>query len=216
METLTSGFVSTWTSSMHFDQTQQLSHSLRIPLRELLYILLFDDKTDICVCLYSLTFKIVETARQHPDLIIFLDIFEMVKEFRNEFQGARKTTTRLLTAEIDVQTDVHPISGAHFDPNYVWNVWDYRRKAIQLSMLLKAQTTSAQTDLSYQTMGVETQTWSPREIGLQTRKDTAINVPRPMRYVRRIRGDGMNESTCEDKNGKTENLTSYVEDDWRC
>lgn len=66
-------------------------------------------------------------------------------------------------------------------------------------------------------MGVETQTWSPREVGLQTRKDSATNVPRPMRYARGIRGGGAVDDgsmNASDK-GKTENLTSYVEDDVR-
>lgn len=143
---------------------------------------------------------------------MLLDIFGLVKSFRSVFHGARRTTMHPhTTAEVDVQTELHPDGGSRFDPDHVWNVWDYRRKAIQFANMLKSRTTAAQTNVSYQMMGVETQTWSPREDASQTRKDTATNVPRPMRYVRGTRGCVGDEEDA----GKTENLTSYVEDDVR-
>lgn len=30
-----------------------------------------------------------------------------------------------------VQTELHPIS-SHIDANYIWNIWDYKKKVCQM------------------------------------------------------------------------------------
>lgn len=156
-------------------------------------------------CLPSLIFNVVATARIHPELIVFLDLFELVKQYRNDFHGFKRAPVAAVTCDSSAQTELHPIA-SNYDNSYVWNVWDYRRKAIQLANLLQMKTTSAQTAVVYQRYGVETQTWDPRDSGAQTRKDATTNAPLPQRFVRGLRGS-------DAKLSRDVKLTEYVDDD---
>lgn len=132
-------------------------------------------------------FGVIEVARAHPELIVFLDIFDDVKLYRNDFHRVQSTVIQRPTTEIDTQTELHPVTSC-IDQNYTWNVWDFRRKAIQLANIRKCQTTSAQTFVTFERFGVSTQMSSPGTDGTQTRADAATNVPRPQVYCRNIRG----------------------------
>lgn len=74
-----------------------------------------------------------------------------------------------------MQTETHPVPRSH-DKDYTWNIWDYRRKAIQLANIRKCKTTSTQTTVNYQRYGAATQTWSPRENASQTNADNCTTA----------------------------------------
>lgn len=158
----------------------------------------------------SCLFAVVETARAHPDLIVLLDCFGTVHAHRHDYHSVKGTPTAqpLRTREIEVQTELHPIA-SHLDSGYTSNVWDMRRKAIQLANLMRSRTHSAQTDVGYMRFGVETQTWSPRASCAQTMRTAGTNVPRPQQFVRGTRG-GQAETS------RTAQLTQFVEDDVHC
>lgn len=40
------------------------------------------------------------------------------------------------THDADIQTDAHPVE-TKIDPNYMWNIWDWKRQAILLVKFLK-------------------------------------------------------------------------------
>lgn len=158
-------------------------------------------------------FAVVECARAHPELIVLLDCFEAVQAHRKDFHCAKSNAAgahqalvkRRLAVEVEVQTEVHP-GTAHYDKDYDWNVWDRRRRAIQLANLMRSQTHGTQTNCGYGMFGAHTQTGNPRDGEAQTQQNRSTSVPRPKRYVRRTRGNAVETS-------RTAQLTEFVEDD---
>lgn len=71
-------------------------------------------------------------------LILFFDIYELVKLAKScqidadvsiaHSDGTKRGTS---TTEQEVQTELHPVP-FNKDDNYVWNLWDFRRKAVEL------------------------------------------------------------------------------------
>lgn len=71
-------------------------------------------------------------------LILFFDVYNMAKS-SNHYNSDFETSSNqcemhhdeVKATEREVQTDLHPIP-YNKDETYVWNLWDYRRKAIEL------------------------------------------------------------------------------------
>lgn len=167
-------------------------------------------------------FAVVECSRAHPELIVLLDCFDVVQAHRKEFHGVTKSSAATAAAAagggahrapvqrrssnaVAVQTELHP-GTAQFDKDYDWNVWDRRRRAIQLANIMRSRTHATQTNVGYGMFGVHTQTSNPRDDAAQTRQNRGTAVPPPKRYVRRTRGSDVETS-------RTVQLTEYVEDD---
>lgn len=71
-------------------------------------------------------------------LILLFDIYNVVKASRHsdldpEMLGDETSSVHggTTSREMEVQTDLHPVP-YHKDEGYVWNLWDLRRKAIEL------------------------------------------------------------------------------------
>lgn len=155
--------------------------------------------------LYRYIFSVIEISRYHPELIVFLDIFDEVKLFRDDYHRVHSNVVLKATNEIDTQTDLHPIPFKR-DKDYTWNIWDLRRRAIQLANIRKCNTTSAQTSVSYERFGVKIQTWSPRTSSCQTMTDAATSIPKPQVVIEHTRG------VSPDRLVTQVNLTLNVED----
>lgn len=126
-------------------------------------------------------------ARTNPGLYLLLDIYNEAKEYRDEYHRVESIERPRKTYDIDCQTDLHPIP-CNINKDYTWNVWDLRRKAIQLANLRKSATHSAQTDCSYERFAIRTQTWGTKSAECQTKQDGSSNVPIPQTFVRYGRG----------------------------
>ncbi|XP_063697168.1 cilia- and flagella-associated protein 206 [Culicoides brevitarsis] len=115
--------------------------------------LMFEDTPE------KLMYKIIETAKNRIELIRLLDIYDQMKSFEVCSSKVDEGSCELVkqTNDQEVQTELHPIP-YHKDERYMWNIWDIRKKAIQLANLRKCATTSAQTMLSYQKYNVNVQT----------------------------------------------------------
>lgn len=72
-------------------------------------------------------------------LIIFFDIYNIVKLAKRcqidvdaqLVETGANDASASSTTEREIQTELHPIP-CHNDEKYVWNLWDLRRKAIEL------------------------------------------------------------------------------------
>lgn len=122
-----------------------------------------------------IVYKVLRAARANPELIVFLDIFEQVKHAEHEFAGKTFSSKTVRTCDTGMQTELHPVPYAK-DKDYVWNVWDLRRRAIQLANLRNCRTKSAQTHETYSSFSIESQTMKPKVQSAQTRKNMGIVV----------------------------------------
>lgn len=135
-------------------------------------------------------FSIIEIARSNPELIIFLDKLEDLKNHRNElhYVGSRTCISSIAAKDVETQTEMHPIP-SNIDKNYHWNIWDLRRKAINLAYMMKCETNSTQTKISYGNFNASTQTFSSKTGETQTRCNGSTDMPKPTTlhsYIRDI------------------------------
>jgi hypothetical protein len=71
-------------------------------------------------------------------LILFFDIYNFIKLTKNcqidvdvYVDQSKVHRDGATSTEREIQTELHPVP-CHKDESYVWNLWDLRRKAIEL------------------------------------------------------------------------------------
>jgi len=140
------------------------------------------------------------------DSIPYSDLSELVAassidvlSWTQQQQQQRRTTVAgAMVTKIDAWTQTNPDDVAYEppDPNYDWNEWNLRRKAIQLANLMSKRTHSTQTNLSHFRRDNETQYTLPLPLkdgsmpgkGTQTGITKGTNVARTTRYIGGLRG----------------------------
>ncbi|KAK6295086.1 hypothetical protein J4Q44_G00343120 [Coregonus suidteri] len=95
-----------------------------------------------------------------------------------------------------------------FVKSYEWNEWELRRKAIKLANLRGKVTHSMQTNLSHMRRDNVTQTYLPKDVACQSKRDGKSNVPKPQVYLAGLRGGKNQHYTHMIKT----NLTRSVDD----
>ncbi|XP_061900402.1 cilia- and flagella-associated protein 206 isoform X3 [Entelurus aequoreus] len=125
---------------------------------------------------------VTERAKASPELIKLLQLHQNPTYKK---QGEAVLTN--LKCEDFTQTDVHPME-ANIVKSYEWNEWELRRKAIKLADLRTTVTHSTQTHLSHMRRENDTQTWLPKEVGCQTKRDGSTGVPKPQIFLAGLRG----------------------------
>ncbi|KAI4460530.1 hypothetical protein MML48_5g00004065 [Holotrichia oblita] len=97
------------------------------------------------------------------------------------------TVDTKVTHEIDTQTDIHPCTMVKVK-DYMWNVWDLKRKALSMADTSKRQTHSTQTLLSNNRNSLRVQTHFTKDHCYQTKTDNYSNVPIQSNYIFGLRG----------------------------
>lgn len=97
--------------------------------------------------------KIHEMMLNNIHLILFFDIYDELKLSTKchvviSADSKEEEITKVSTRDQEVQTDIHPIEH-HIDENYHWNLWDYRKKAVELANLRRKLTSSTQTMITF-------------------------------------------------------------------
>ncbi|CRL02343.1 CLUMA_CG015462, isoform A [Clunio marinus] len=127
------------------------------------------------------TNKIQDLMLNNVHLILFFDIYNVIKlakacqidvdaYMENEVRNVGEAKV-----EREIQTELHPISYDK-DQRNIWNLWDLRRKAIDLTNLKRKKTTSAQTSLTYFKLDIGNQRYGVRQKSSQTVTNKAINT----------------------------------------
>ena len=153
---------------------------------------------------------VLEQARRSPALIHLLRLQE---------QFPTASLSKLLGSSVaggagGLAAGTHPLLGpvpatmkdaatetpTHFveknvDPNYDWNEWSLRRKALKLANLRKCRTVSTQTDSSHFRRDTETQHWAKLQHGTQTAVDHGTNPARKQVYLAGLRGEARPNGT---------------------
>lgn len=88
----------------------------------------------------------------------------------------------MVDKEANTPEDGHFIE-KHIEPNYYWNEWDLRKKALQMANIRRKQTVSIQTELSNFRIDNETQVWLPKEQETNTGHNAGTNTELPKKYI---------------------------------
>jgi len=81
-----------------------------------------------------------------------------------------------------VTTPIHFVE-KHIEPNYCWNEWDLRKKALQMANIRRKVTVSTQTELSNFRIDNETQVYLPKENSTNTGINASTNTVLPKTYI---------------------------------
>jgi len=130
---------------------------------------------------------VLDYVKENPYLINLLNMTEefpngnLANMFRDKESVAYKYKSSKILIDMGIQTDVHPY--IENDPNYVWNEWDLKKKAIQLADIMKKKTVSSQTFLSHFRRENETQVYPPKDSEVNTTVNTGTNLSIPKSYA---------------------------------
>ena len=133
--------------------------------------------------------SVVEQCRRMPELIHLLKMQDHFPDasLAALLQGKDGmhplfSISAPLMVDKGVETPVHFIE-KNIEPNYHWNEWDLRKKALQMANIRKKVTVSAQTELSNFRIDNSTQVWLPKENATNTGINVSTNTVLEKTYI---------------------------------
>jgi hypothetical protein len=87
-----------------------------------------------------------------------------------------------LMVDKGMETPTHFLE-KYIEPNYCWNEWDLRKKALQMANIRRKITVGIQTELSNFRIDNETQVWLPKEDSTNTGIAMTTNTELPKQYI---------------------------------
>lgn len=133
--------------------------------------------------------QVVEKCRRMPELIHLL---KMQDHFPDASLAAllqgRDGMHPLFSISAPLMVDKGVTCPTHFvekhiEPNYHWNEWDLRKKALQMANIRRKVTVSTQTELSNFRIDNETQVWLPKDNETNTGINASTNTELPKTYI---------------------------------
>ena len=130
-----------------------------------------------------------EYVKQNSYLINLLNMTEefpngnLANMFRDKESTAFKYKNSKVLIDVGCQTVDHIHEKGYIDPDYEWNEWDLKKKAIQLANIMKKKTVSCQTLLSHFRRENETQVYPLKDSSVNTTVNTGTNLPIPKSYA---------------------------------
>ena len=121
--------------------------------------------------------------KSNIQLVLFFNVYNAIKLMKSSpidvdalIEGTSSSTVQeKFSLEQETQTELHPVP--YFkDETYVWNLWDLRRKAIELANLRRKKTSSAQTLTSYHRLDIASQRYDSHQKNSQTNESKKINT----------------------------------------
>lgn len=132
----------------------------------------------------------LDNAKKYPELLELLQLHDYFSSFSPSGETTitvPQASRKPLKCDGGAQTDTHPIE-SNIVRNYDHSEWELRKKALHLANLRQKKTHSTQTDRSNYRRETATQVYVPKESTTQTRKSSGTNVPKPVTYIRGLRG----------------------------
>lgn len=87
-----------------------------------------------------------------------------------------------LMVDKGITTPTHFVE-KHIEPNYYWNEWDLRKKALQMANIRRKVTVSTQTELSNFRIDNESQVWLPKDNETNTGINASTNTVLEKKYI---------------------------------
>jgi YHS domain-containing protein len=141
--------------------------------------------------------KLARICATRPELLRAMDledvvsiskiIAETVAELRSSGVALESDSRPIAVRDFGAQTPTHFVE-RRVDPDYEWNVWAIKRRALRVANLRNKRTKGAQTGLSHFRRACQTQTWAPKQNETQTLVEKATAMPKKVRYVGGLRG----------------------------
>jgi len=138
---------------------------------------------------------VIDQCRKNPELIHLLrleDIFKHVTIYSliQAREGGPSLSTTLMVDK-GIETPTHFIE-KNIDPNYCWNEWDLRRKAIQMANIRNKQTKACQSILSNFKVDSEAQVWPKKDQATNTGISQGTDPIKPKNYITGLRTKTLN------------------------
>ena len=130
-----------------------------------------------------------EYVKKNSYLINLLNMTEefpngnLANMFRDKESAAYKYKNSKVLIDEGCQTVDHVYEKGFIDPDYEWNEWDLKKKAIQLANIMKKKTVSCQTLLSHFRRDNETQVYPLKNSETNTTVNTGTNLSIPKSYA---------------------------------
>ncbi len=132
---------------------------------------------------------VLQQCRRMPELIHLLKLEDSFTEISlaellqgKEGQKPLFSITAPLMVDKEVETPLH-FEEKKIVPDYAWNTWDLRKKALQIVKIRNKKTVSTQTLLSNFRRDNETQVWPPKEQATNTMVYASTNTELPKTYI---------------------------------
>ena len=128
-------------------------------------------------------------VKENPYLINLLNITEefpnanLANMFRDKESSAYKYKASKVLMDKGIQTVDHVYDKGYIDPDYVWNEWDLKKKALQLADIMRKKTVSCQTLLSHFRRENETQVYPLKDSTTNTTVNKGTNLSIPKSYA---------------------------------
>lgn len=137
----------------------------------------------------------IDLCKKNPELIHLLRMDDQFKGLNlNPYmqlqEGGSQLSSKLMVDK-SIDTPVH-FTEKNIDPNYCWNEWEIRKKAIQMTNIRKRQTKACQTILSNFKVDSQTQTYQLKDAETNTGINKATNPLRPRNYITGLRDNRTN------------------------
>jgi hypothetical protein len=132
---------------------------------------------------------IYEYVKENPYLI---NLLNMTEEFpngnlANMFRDKESITFKYKNSKVlmdkGCQTVDHVYPNGYIDPDYVWNEWELKKRAIKLADIKKKKTVSTQTLLSHLRRENQTQVYPLKDTEVNTTVNTGTNLSIPKNYA---------------------------------
>ena len=132
---------------------------------------------------------IYEYVKENPYLINLLNMTEefpngnLANMFRDKESIAFKYKNSKVLMDKGCQTVDHIYPNGYIDPDYVWNEWELKKRAIKLADIKKKKTVSTQTLLSHLRRENQTQVYPLKDTEVNTTVNTGTNLSIPKNYA---------------------------------
>ena len=128
-------------------------------------------------------------VKENPYLINLLNVTEefpnanLANMFRDKESPSYKYKASKVLMDKGIQTVDHIYEKGYIDPDYVWNEWDLKKKALQLADIMRKKTVSCQTLLSHFRRENETQVYPLKDSTTNTTVNKGTNLSIPKSYA---------------------------------
>ncbi|KAF7384913.1 hypothetical protein HZH66_011999 [Vespula vulgaris] len=127
-------------------------------------------------------------VRDHIEYIYLFQMYEDIETMKTKKELTEDELELKTCQDQTVQTDTHILPPSIENTNYIWNVWELRRRALSLANIAKCATKSTQTHMSHFRSGACVQAAPPKDKEVQTKRDNYMNTKKLLTYIFGLRG----------------------------